>query len=349
MPMKRTALALILALLLSAVAGTQFVNLTAANFTPLPELPTPIYIREDGAIEGAEGAIQKTGNTYTFVRDVNKTIEIQKDDVTLEGNGFNLTKPPEVNTAGLMTPTGWFPSIRISNRHNIILRNIMFDRCYTSISVEQSSNITIIQNSITDGELGIDMSSCANCSIIGNNIADNGFTGLHLWDSSYLNILYNNISRNRGHGAWITIDYSNISRNDFSHNTGANVGIGLYCYGTNSHNYIFENNFINNDEGLAYQHGSNNTLYHNYWSNYRKEIGGNIVDESPLRSPISISFDPSLFSWLNPTPTPFEETLSTPESEQTAPFPASLVAIASGASLAFVGVSLPLYFKKRKR
>ena len=302
---KKTSARLFTGIVVLLLVEILFACSVNANFTPLPELPTPIYIKEDGTIEGGAGALQRTGNVYTFVRDVDETIEIQKDDVILDGNGFTLTKPPEVNTVGRMTPIGWFPSIRISNRDNIIIMNITFDKCYTGISVENSSNIIIIQNIIRNGAEGIYMSSAVNCSIIGNEIIDHSSAGLNIMDSSFLNIAYNTISRNRGHGAWIAVSYSNISRNDISYNTAPNVGIGLYLYGANSHNIIFENNFINNDIGLFYQGARgisvNNTVYSNYWSNYQDAIvnvaadAASGVDQSPLTSPVSTSFDPSLF------------------------------------------------------
>jgi len=235
MIMKKTALAS--ALIFSIVSGILF-NLVYANFTPLPELPTPIYIREDGTIEGGTGGLQRTGNTYTFVRDINETVEIQKDNVIIDGNGFAITKPPEVNTDGLMTPTGWFPSIRISNRDNVTIRNIKFDRCYTSISVNNSSSIVIIQNLIRNGKSGICMSSSVNCSLTANEIVDNSYSGFASSDSSFLDIAYNTIARNGWHGAWITICYSNIYRNNITNNRGSNDGIGVYCYGVNSNNCI---------------------------------------------------------------------------------------------------------------
>jgi len=300
--MKRKALALIfIGVVVLLSVETFFASSASANFTPLPELPTPIYIREDGIIEGGAGALQRTGNIYTFVRDINETIEIQKDNIMLDGNGFALTKPPEVNISGLMTPIGWFPSIRISNRDNVIITNINFDKCYTGIRVENSSNIVIIQNTIRNGNEGIYLSSSVNCSIIGNEIVDHSSSGLKINDSSYFNIAYNTIARNHFHGAWISLSYSNITRNDINNNIGSNVGIGLYLYGPNSHNYIFENNFINNDIGLVYQGPSvNNTVFNNYWSNHQKEMGnvaadGSDADQSPLTSPVSTSFDPSLF------------------------------------------------------
>jgi len=295
------------------VAGTQLVDFAAANFTSiqLPELPTPIYIRGDGTIEGGAGALQRTGNIYTFVRDINETIEIQKDNIMLDGNGFTLTKPPEVNTAGLMTPVGWFPSIQISNRDHVIIKNITFDKCYTGISVENSSNIVIIQNTFHKGHKGIYMSSSINCSIIGNEIVDHSSSGLSIRNSSFLNIAYNTVSRSHFHGGWITINYSNISRNNITDNSFDHFGIGLYLYGPNSHNRIFENNFINNEIGLFYQGASgisvNNKVYSNYWSNYQNAIvnvaadAASGVDKSPLASPISTSFDPSLFPLPSPT------------------------------------------------
>ena len=300
--MKRKALELtFIGVVILLSVETFFASSANANFTPLPELPTPIYIRGDGTIEGGAGALQLAGNLYTFVRDINETIEVQKDSIMIDGNGFTLTKPPEVKTEGLMTPVGWFPSIRISNRDNVIIKNITFDKCYTGISVENSSNIIIIQNTIRNGNEGIHMSSSAICSIIGNKIIDHSAAGLSITSSSFLNIAYNTISRNHFHGGWIALSYSNITRNDITNNIGSNVGIGLYLYGPNSHNQIFENNFIDNDIGLVYQGSSvNNTVFNNYWSNNRNEIGnaaedGNDLDHSPLTSPISTTFEPSLF------------------------------------------------------
>jgi parallel beta-helix repeat protein len=299
---KRKGLSPILVYLIILLSvGTFFVSSARANFTPLPELPTPIYIRKDGTIEGGAGALQQTGNEYTFVRDIKKTIEIQRDNIIIDGLGFTLTKPPEVDTTGLMTPIGWFPSIQISNRNNVIITNINFDKCYTSINVKNSSNITIFQNTIRNGNEGIYMVSSVNCSIIGNEIVDHSSSGLKISDSSHLMIAHNTIARNHFHGGWIALSYSNITRNDINNNIGSNVGIGLYLYGPNFHNYIFENNFIANDIGLVYQGPSvNNTVFNNYWNNKEKEMGnvaadGSDADQSPLNSPISISFDSSLF------------------------------------------------------
>jgi parallel beta-helix repeat protein len=353
---KRKALALtVISVFILLSVETFFTNSANANPLPLPELPTPIYIRGNGTIEGGAGAIQQNENVYTFVRDINKTIEIQKDNVMIDGNGFSITKPPEVKTDDLLTPSGWFPSIHISNRSNIIIKNIKFDKCYTGISVEYSSNIIIIQNTIENGNEGIYISSSTNCSIIGNKLIDNLHQGLDI-EGSYFNVAYNTISRSQWHGGWLTLSYSNISRNDITDNIEGNVGIGLYLYGVNSYNRIFENNFINNDIGLAYagaKGGSvNNTVYNNYWSNYQAAIQQSNaadaisrVDQSPLSHPISTSFDPSLF----PLPSLTPDVTPTPSAQSDAePFHVALVAAASVITVVVVGVGLLVYFKKRK-
>ena len=299
---KTTLLAMVTVLVLVA---SVFAGLVSANFTPLPQLPTPIYINSDGTVEGGAGAIQRSGNAYSFVRDVNETIEIHKNGIVVDGNGFTITKPPQIETAQLMTPIGWFPSINISYCDNVIVRNIKFDKCYTAISVENSTNIMIIQNTMRNGNEGIFMTSCNHCSIIGNEIVDSSHTGLNIRDCVALNIAYNTISRNHFHGGWIAISNSNITRNNITDNSFDHFGIGLYLYGPNNNNRIYENNFIKNEVGLFYQGSrgisTNNHVYSNYWSNYEAAIKNvaadeaSGVDQSPLTSPISTSFDPASF------------------------------------------------------
>jgi len=348
------AAAFMLMLLFSALAGAILVNLAWGNFGPMtpPTLPAPIYIREDGTIEGASGVLQRNGNVYTFLRNINETIEIQKDNIILYGNGFKLTRPPEVEMEEFWSQgAGWYPSIQMSTRKNVTIQNIEFDSCHTCIKVENSSNITIVQNKIHNAGTGVYMSSCTNSNIIGNEILESSGTGLFILFSSYLNISYNCISGTGGrhHGAWVSISNSTITRNDFTNNTF----LGLYLYGDNKNNRIFENNFIDNDEGLCFMNTGdglcvNNTLINNYWSNQRKEIVNadefNSLDPAPLESPISTSFDPSLFDLpllptiASPTPNPEPNSM---------PYTTTLV-VASVITVAAIGIVLLVFFKKRK-
>jgi parallel beta-helix repeat protein len=348
------AAAFISMLLFSVLAEAMLVNLAWGNFGPMtpPTLPTPIYIRKNGTIEGGTGVLQRTGKAYTFLRDINETIEIQKDNITLCGNGFKLMRPPEVEMEEFWSQgTGWYPSIQMSIRKNVTIQNIEFVACHTCIKVENSSNITIVQNKMHNAGTGVYMSLCTNSNIIGNEILESSGTGLFILLSSYLNIAYNCISETGGqhHGAWVSISNSIITRNDFTNNTF----LGLYFYGDNKNNRVFENNFIDNEEGLCFMNTGdgvcvNNTLINNYWSNRRNEIVNadefNSVDPAPLESPISISFDPSLFDL--PLLTPIASPTPNPESDSMSY--ATSIVIAPAITLAIVSMSLLIYFKKRK-
>ena len=157
-------------LLLSTVTGASLINSVEANFTPLPELPSPIYIRGDGSVDPPAAPIQRVGNTYKFTGNINNTIEVQRSNIVIDGNGFALTKP-SVNTEGLMMPIGWLPGVHVVGMSNVTIGNIMFSGCITGVTVENSSDITIKHNIIRETLTGIVVFSASYVSIIGNEIA----------------------------------------------------------------------------------------------------------------------------------------------------------------------------------
>jgi hypothetical protein len=344
--MKRTSLALTLILALLVTAATSTTIPTIAN--PVVPEKAPMdhaYIRDSGEVDPPTLPIHRSGNFYTLKEDlVNYTLDIQKDNVIFDGNGFSFNSP------------SWgefqqgFASIQISERNSIVVRNVTFDNCFTAVSVINSTDVLITQNSMKNGGDGVGIYSCENCSIVGNSIIDNAVKGLSVQHSTFLIIAYNQISVNKYGLDLDDVRYSNVSRNDVTLNNEVDGlgGVGLHLSSFNSNNQIFENNFVDNNVGLRVSGFSNfnNTLYSNYWKNQEAEIDNDsrdnvsIIDQSPLTNPISISFDPSLFPLPSITPTP------SPEPQQDA-FLTTLVAAASGASATIVGLSVYLYFKKR--
>jgi parallel beta-helix repeat protein len=307
--MKRSALALtlILALLLSAVAGGLFVDVGKANFTPLPELPPPIYIRSDGSVEPSSASIERVGDAYTFTNDVDNSIEVQRDNIVIDGNGFSVTQTP-VNTSGLMIPAGWYPGIRLTDRRNVTAKNVKIHDCISGITIESSTNITLINNSITGiAKIAIFSASSSNCTISQNDIPNND-QGILIIDSMHVNIFENNITRNSVGVECYTSTYppelnaditsgcayidifgnyiagntqNGISLNAFYTRIGYNTlvnngkGIGLsFSY----HTMIYRNNFVSNFENvkiavLASASGGYDWIWDsgsegNYWSDY---------------------------------------------------------------------------------
>ena len=296
--------------------------------------------------------IERSGNVYILKDNIlNYSITIEKNNVVIDGNGSLLEIPAYGETDKNQLVKGANPLIQISNKSNIIIKNIVFDKYSTGIYIR---NFFKYHNTINNGNTGIYMLRSANCSVVGNKLIENSGPGLSIHDSTYLDIAYNTISRNHEHGGYISgLSNSNISRNDIAENfLFSRSGLGLYITLLISNSCIFENNFVNNGVGLdfhCFENSSGNLLYNNYWSNHRHQIYDHLgyavngVDQSPLASPVSTSFDPSLFPLPSLTPTPSPE--SRPTSE---PFPIVLVATSTASAIVVVGLGLLVYFKKRK-
>jgi parallel beta-helix repeat protein len=277
--MKRSALALalILALLLSAVVGGLFVDVGKANFTPLPELPPPIYIRSDGSVEPSSAFVQQVGDTYTFTDDIDNSIEVQRDNIVIDGNGFSVTQTP-VNTSGLMIPAGWYPAIRLTDRRNVTAKNVKIHDCISGITIESSTNITLTNNSITGiAKIAIFSASSSNCTISRNDITNND-QGILIIDSTYINIFENNITRNSigiscyaytypPNDAGVTSGCAYI--NMFGNNIIGNAKNGISLMGS-FYNRIAYNTIANNNNGIRPFPSYHTIIYHNnFISNFQ--------------------------------------------------------------------------------
>lgn len=258
-------LAFISALLISAVAGALLVNVGKANFTPLPELPSPIYIRSDGNIEPSTAPIQHVGNTYTLTANINNTIEVQRSNIMLDGNGYTLTKP-SVDTQNLMTPVGWLPGVNVTGLSNVTVTNFAFEGCVTGITVKNCEDVTLRYNTMNNCQSGIVIMSSSDMDIVGNSVvlAKQSFAlGINLLPSNpdasaprRLKIEKNVIVGSNievpappapqpgQYGIWGLFSDSEITANNFTRIEG------IAIYNMASNNLIVGNNFQGNYEGI---------------------------------------------------------------------------------------------------
>ena len=264
--MKRALVVAFVVVLLALNASSEFISLVAANFTPLPELPTPIYIRADGNVEPFTAPIQRTGNVYTLTGDINNTVEVQLSDMVLDGDGFVITKP-SIDTGGLMMPIGWLPGVDVNGVSNVTIRNLVFEGCITGVRVENASGVIVRENIIRDTLSGIAVFSSSEVNITGNDIAlssESFATGINFlptdpssYDPHHIVIEGNRIAGNSSevptqppqpeqYGIWGGFSYSTLSANVFR----AIKGIGLYYTGSN--NLIVGNSFQGSYEGVFF-------------------------------------------------------------------------------------------------
>lgn len=306
--------ALISLLLFSPMFGLQFVNLAAANFLPPPPSLPSMYIRSDGTVD-PPAAIQRIDEVYTFTGNiVDRTLEIQRDNVVVDGAGYTL----QGNTSG----TG----IKLTNINGVTIKNLGLKQFYTCINLYSSSNIVIIGNTLTDSGNAIAFHSSVNNRLEGNKIAGNNVAIL-LYNASSNNSIIENSVTNNGNGIWSEFNpspsnYNNIIGNNISENTNfgillrsssndlvegnhiensedgiclsgsacqhntivdnniANNNNGIYLGGDPKYNNITKNNIANNGRGIYVSHSSNNTLYQNNFIDNTIQIYGTI-DEFP--------------------------------------------------------------------
>ena len=269
--MKRTALSLtlILALLVSAIAGKQAVNLASAQSSE------GIIISADGSFSPVEAPIQRDGDIYTLTGDANGIL-VNRSNITLDGNGHTLSD-----------------TLFVGYATNVTIRNFIIDIIYSydsNIHLESCSNVTIANNTITSSpELGEQPRSLGitvwggTSNVITGNLLIGNLRGITLESATSNNVVFGNNITGNSRGLWIQMSQNNsIYNNNFDNNT-VNVLIIGEAVGT-----PLMNTFDNGTAG-------------NYWSNYngtdnnRDGIGDApyIIDENnrdnyPLMKPVTI-------------------------------------------------------------
>ena len=247
--------------------------------------------------------------------------------------------------------------------------------------IDAGSDSTITKNYVASNGAGILARS--NCLITENNITQNELSGLAL--SSNCLVMSNYISKNN-----IGIIISTGTKNTITLNSiveNVEWGIKLAGYGAEpgeapENNFIFKNNFINNNGNGKQAYVKNVTFWGtgpsethelpgpanswddgaegNYWSDHYGDgiyyINENNQDNHPLLEPmeftaLEIPYVPSPQVAETPTdPTANPTTEPTPDSTfEPEPFPAMIVAVAFAATAIVVSAFLLSYFKKRKR
>jgi len=271
--MNKVRLAFVVCLI---ITSSQFLDLTKANFIP-PAPPTVhVYIRADGTVDPATTPIERFGDVYVFAGNLlNHTIEVQRDNIVVDGAGFTL-KGVGVNAG-----------VTLSGRKNVTIKNLDIRNYVMSVWLQQSTNNTISDNrmltfmnvildsssnnqitgnSITGQDTGYGYgvqvnSGSANNTIIGNSFTDTGI-GVRVEGGDY-NLISGNYFIRGGTSVLVRGCYNIISKNNMADGTG-----GISVTGPGSYSTIFGNNITGKTKcGIKIYWGSSNTVYENYVAN----------------------------------------------------------------------------------
>jgi len=262
----------------------------AYKITPAPT-PTPI---------GSCAIISSPGeyvlNQSIIDSSATVCINITSSDVVFDGAGYAIDGNGTWDTYGVhvynsttdltnvtvknLKLTDWSIGIYYINVTNGGIVNSTATS-YDGITLRNSSNNTLINNTVIFSVGGFSLYSSSNNTLIKNNGSSN-LHGVILYESNNNMLINNTVSWNSGHGFSFG---SSSSNNILSRNTASNNNYGIYIGFSSSSNNVIYNSYFNNTNN-AFDNGNNiwnitkipgmniigsAWLGGNYWSDYAGE------------------------------------------------------------------------------
>ncbi len=210
----------------------------AANleFAQPKGLPIIYYIPTNTSI----GTWNSVDKIYTLNKNVNGSIEIEEDDLTLDGAGHKITW----SGGGY-----WGTGVYLDGRSYVTVKNCDVSGFFRGIYFYYSSSNTLTDNTAN------------------NNLQQ----GIYLYSSSNNTLTDNTVNK---YGIDGGIYFYGSSSNTLTNNTVTNNSCGIrFRYNSNG-NEVYNNNFINNSTQALVEGGSGNVFSldkpdgGNYWSNW---------------------------------------------------------------------------------
>jgi parallel beta-helix repeat protein len=223
------------------------------------------------------GTWDPTGMTYTLNQDVSDTIEIDQDNLTLDGRGHTLNGSGSLNGIDVQNRTGvtivdvnivgFGSGIYLSNSQDCTVTGSALSENVFGITIYESADCTLTDNVSSDNSFGIYLNNSDQCAVIDNAVLENYF-GIDVYHCPESVISGNTVSDN-DYGILIlfsddiTATNNTISEND----TGLRITLS-------SDGLIYNNNFIQNATQVFVGPDGDNTFNlpapagGNYWSNW---------------------------------------------------------------------------------
>jgi parallel beta-helix repeat protein len=237
-----------------------------------------IYIRADGSIDPSDAPISTDDNvTYFLLENINKSIIIERENITFNGRGLTVSGPEETNSIG----------INVTGGYNVTIKNTNIEKFDMGIYAVYSSHITLTGNNASNNKFyflgpgpdfeiiwtgtGISISR-SNETLIFNNTVSNNIFGISLYQSNNTRVVNNNASYNNQHedstyyGTGIYISDSKnitVADNVVSNNGAMGICVGSAVNSTIHNNTITGHAFGSYSYGLYVSDSRNNTIAEN--------------------------------------------------------------------------------------
>ena len=283
-------------------------DLTDSHVLFIQDTPSTYFIADDA--EGGDCVGQLGGNwdaetkTCTLTRDVDQTIEIDSDGITLDGAGYRimpsqgssgifLAKRKDVTIKNVTVENFSFGIYLVQSKNNKLTGNTLLDNNRGIFLFDKSDNNELAENYAAEGDSGIYLDGSKNNKLSGNSLYEN-YRGIHLDGNSDDNVLVENTAVNNSRGISLNNANNNvIMDNSVSSNTSsgidltgsagntlsgnmaeANSNSGIYLRSSSDKNTLTGNTLSNNASyGLALYRSNNNLIYNNNFIDNKTQTG----------------------------------------------------------------------------
>lgn len=201
-----------------------------------------IFIPADTSV----GTWDPVTRTYTLTTDVYETIEIDEDNLTLDGTGHTVSGPGSGN------------GVYLNGRTDVTIQNLNVQGFRWGIYLYESSGNALTDNTASNNFTGIYLNRSSNNTLTGNTANSNNSDGITLGFSSNNTLTGNTANSNNGHGISLhnSSNHNTLTGNAASTNSFTGIYL-MYCNGST----LTDNTATSNDRcGIILSFSSDNIL-----------------------------------------------------------------------------------------
>lgn len=285
-----------------------------------------IYIRSDGSIEPASAPVSTSDYvTYVLTGNIYDSIVIERDNIVVDGAGYMLQGTGVYPTAGIhlyerenvtirnTQIKGFWNGIYFNeSSNNVVSGNTVTGNRLHGIWFYANSNHNIVAgNTIANSSdgIGLGLYDYSNHNNISRNTVVNNGYGIVFHHASNNSISENNVTANNGHGFWIdsasnnnTVSRNTIADNGYGivfyyfsdynsvkgNNVTANSYHGIWFYYHSNNNSLSENTIANNSNGVVLHSSSNNSFYHNDFTDNSQQVYDSAWDNPEVSPSVNV-------------------------------------------------------------
>ena len=242
-------------------------DITKPHLVFIKPRPSTKFLPGDTSI----GTWDSVSRTYTLTTHVYETIQIDEDNLTLDGAGYTVTGG--VSGCGVylfgrtsvavknLTVAGFSYGIQLQNSNsNSITANNASSNSRYGIYLSRSNSNTITGNITSDNHEGIFLNESSKNKLTANTASDN-YSGIYLYYNCNDNTLTDNTTSENSHGIYL---YKSSGNTLTGNTANSNSYYGIYLYDNCNNNALTGNTSSwNKSHGVYLYNSSSNALIGN--------------------------------------------------------------------------------------